>query len=159
MTGERVSATTPEMSHRAGQGEGELAEERSGQPALQADGRIDRREGDGHGDDRPDQLARALDGRLEGVSPSRRWRSTFSTTTMASSTTSPTESTMASSVSRLTVNPKTCIRKTAPMSESGMATTGDQTERNEPRKRKMTTTTMSSVSPSVLSTSWMASSM
>ena len=38
-----------------------------------------------------------------------------------------------------------------------MATTGMSTERNEPRNRKMTTTTISSVSISVLSTSWMAS--
>ena len=45
------------------------------------------------------------------------------------------------------------------MSEIGMATTGMSTERNEPRKRKMTTTTMSSVSISVLMTSWMASLM
>ena len=83
-------------------------------------------------------------------------RSTFSTTTMASSTTRPTESTMASRVSRFTVKPKTCMRKTAPMSETGMATTGTSTERSEPRKRKMTTTTMSSVSARVRSTSPMA---
>ena len=75
-----------------------------------------------------------------------RWRSTFSTMTMASSTTSPTESTMASRVSRLMVKPATSIRKTAPISEIGMATTGISTERNDPRNRKMTTTTMSSVS-------------
>ena len=37
------------------------------------------------------------------------------------------------------MNPKTCIRKTAPMSEIGIATTGTMTERNEPRKRKITT--------------------
>ena len=58
--------------------------------------------------------------------------------TMASSTTSPTDSTMASSVSRLSVKPNTCIRNTAPISESGMATSGISTERNEPRNRKMT---------------------
>ena len=40
-----------------------------------------------------------------------------------------------------------------------MATTGTSTERSEPRKRKMTTTTMSSVSSSVFTTSSMALSM
>ena len=44
------------------------------------------------------------------------------------------------------VKPKTCIRKTAPTSETGIATTGMSTERSEPRKRKITTMTMRSVS-------------
>ena len=79
--------------------------------------------------------------------------------TMASSTTSPTDSTMASRVSRLSVNPKTCIRKIAPISEIGMATSGTSTERSEPRNRKMTIATISSVSLNVFKTSWIASSM
>ena len=91
-----------------------------------------------------------------GFNPSRRWRSTFSTTTMASSTTSPTESTMASSVSRLMVKPNAWMRKTPPISETGIATTGTSAERKEPRKRKMTITTISSVSSSVSTTSLMA---
>ena len=41
------------------------------------------------------------------------------------------------------------------MSDTGIATTGTSTDRNEPRKRKMTIMTMSSVSISVLTTSWM----
>ena len=41
----------------------------------------------------------------------------------------------------------------APISDSGMVTTGMMTERNVPRNRKMTTTTMISASPSVYSTS------
>ena len=91
-----------------------------------------------------------------GLKPSRRCRSTFSTTTMASSTTNPTERTMASRVKRLIVKPNTCIRNTAPMSDTGMATTGTSTERSEPRKRKMTITTTSRVSASVFTTSLMA---
>ena len=79
--------------------------------------------------------------------------------TMASSTTSPTDSTMASSVSRFSEKPKTCIRNTAPISDTGIATSGISTDRSEPRNRKMTMATMMSVSISVLSTSWMASSM
>ena len=57
------------------------------------------------------------------------------------------------------VNPAICMRKNAPMIESGMAATGMSTARSDPRKRKMTTTTMSSVSASVLTTSLMASLM
>ena len=94
-----------------------------------------------------------------GVRPSRRWRSTFSTITIASSTTSPTESTIASRVIRLIVNPASAIRNTVPISEIGIATTGMITERNEPRNRKMMATTISSVSVSVRSTSWIALSM
>jgi len=91
-----------------------------------------------------------------GVLPSERCRSTFSTTTIASSTTRPTERTMASRVRRFRVNPNTCIRNTAPMSETGIATTGTSTDRKEPRKRKMTMTTMSSVSRKVRITSSIA---
>ncbi len=83
----------------------------------------------------------------------------FSTITIASSTTRPTESTIASSVSRLIVKPASIIRKTAPTSDTGIATTGMITERTEPRNRKITRMTMSSVSVSVLSTSLIASLM
>ena len=48
------------------------------------------------------------------------------------------------------VKPKACIRNSAPISDSGIATIGMSTERNEPRNRKMTTMTISSVSISVL---------
>ena len=70
-----------------------------------------------------------------GRAPCWRWRSTFSTMTIASSTTSPTESTIAKSVSRLIVKPATSIRNTAPTSEIGIATTGISTARSEPRNR------------------------
>ena len=76
---------------------------------------------------------------------------------MASSTTSPTDSTMASNVSRFSVNPNICIRKMPPISDTGIAITGTSTERTEPRNRKITTTTISSVSASVPVTSWIAS--
>ena len=93
------------------------------------------------------------------VMPSRMWRSTFSTTTMASSTTRPTDNTIARSVSRFKVNPKSCMRNNAPISEIGIATTGMITERTEPRKRKITTITMSSVPIKVFTTSLIASLM
>ncbi len=91
--------------------------------------------------------------------PSRMCRSTFSTTTIASSTTNPTESTIASSVSKLRVNPNDCIKNNAPISEIGIATTGTTTERNDPRKMKITTITIRSVSINVLTTSLIASLM
>ena len=94
-----------------------------------------------------------------GGLPRWRWRSTFSTMTIASSTTSPTDSTMASRVSRLIVKPPAIMMNTAPTSEIGIATTGMITARTDPRNRKMTMITMSSVSLSVLSTSWIASRM
>ena len=45
--------------HRARKRERELAEQRAGEPALDADRDVDRGESDGHCDDWPDQLARA----------------------------------------------------------------------------------------------------
>ena len=75
---------------------------------------------------------------------------------MASSTTNPTESTMAKSVSRLMVKPNACTRKMPPINESGMATTGTSDDRSDPRKRKMTITTISTVSSNVCTTSLMA---
>ena len=53
----------------------------------------------------------------------------------------------------MTVNPNTCIKKTAPISETGIATMGTNTERNDPMNRKITIMTMSSVSINVLKTS------
>ena len=76
--------------------------------------------------------------------------------TIASSTTRPTDSTIARSVSRLIVKPASSIRKTAPTSEIGMATAGMTTDRAEPRKRKITMMTITSVPVSVLNTSEMA---
>ena len=92
-----------------------------------------------------------------GVAPICKWRSTFSTITMASSTTNPTESTIASKVSRLIVKPAASMMNTAPIKEIGMATIGISTDRNDPRNKKITMTTISSVSPSVCKTSLMAS--
>jgi hypothetical protein len=59
MTGDNVSATMPRNGHRPRQREGELPEEGAGEAALQRDGRVHGRQGDGHGDDGPHQLARA----------------------------------------------------------------------------------------------------
>ena len=70
-----------------------------------------------------------------GVFPSFMWRSAFSTTMMASSTTRPMASTRASSVSRLMEYPRASITKKVPTRDSGMAITGTATARKVPRKR------------------------
>ncbi|MNP26952.1 hypothetical protein D3C76_1198360 [compost metagenome] len=70
-----------------------------------------------------------------GVLPSSIWRWTFSTTTMASSTTRPTARTMASKVNKLRLKPNISISAAAPSIDSGMVTTGISTVRSEPRHR------------------------
>ena len=61
----------------------------------------------------------------------------FSVITMASSTTSPTESTTARIDSTLIENPATYIRKNVPMSETGITMHGMSVTRQLRRKRKM----------------------
>jgi hypothetical protein len=51
--------------HRAGERERELPEQRAGEATLERDRRVHRGERDGHGDDRPDQLAGRVDRRVE----------------------------------------------------------------------------------------------
>ncbi len=87
------------------------------------------------------------------------WRCTFSTTTIASSTTSPIASTIASNVSRLIEKPNTSISAAAPSIDSGMVTTGISTARTEPRHRKITSTTITTASSSVWRTSSIEASM
>jgi hypothetical protein len=64
-------------------------------------------------------------------------------------------STNANSVNRLIEYPNTSITKKVPTSDSGMAITGMMTARRLPRKRKMTTVTMTSDSANVFTTSEM----
>ena len=91
--------------------------------------------------------------------PSRTCRSTFSTTTIASSTTRPTDSTMARIVSRLRLKPEASMTIAAPNSETGIATSGTSAVRTEPMNRNTTMATISTVSPSVLVISFSASRM
>ena len=78
---------------------------------------------------------------------------------MASSTTRPTDSTMASIVSRFRLNPKAYITRPAPTSETGIASSGTRAVRTEPMNRNTTRPTIRIVSPSVLVISFSASSM
>ena len=76
-------------------------------------------------------------------------RSTFSTTTMASSTTMPMARISPSSVSILSEKPKTSITPKVPISEMGTATIGMSVARQLWSERKTTRITSSSASKSV----------
>ena len=93
------------------------------------------------------------------VLPRRTCRSTFSTTTIASSTTRPTDSTIARMVSRFRLKPAANITIAAPIRETGMATSGTSAVRTEPMNRNTTRATIRIVSPSVLVISFSASRM
>ena len=83
----------------------------------------------------------------------------FSSITMASSTTRPIASTIASSVSVLMVKPSAYITANAPINENGMVTSGISVARQLRRNRKITSTTSSTASPMVTYTSSMDFSM
>jgi len=87
------------------------------------------------------------------------WRSTFSTTTMASSTTIPMASTMPNSVRVLMENPRACMPAKAPMRETGTATAGISVVRQLCRNRYTTRMTKIIAIPNVSATSWMDTSM
>ena len=89
----------------------------------------------------------------------RTCRSTFSTTTIASSTTRPTDNTIARIVSRFSEKPHAAITATAPISDTGIATSGTSAVRIDPRNRKTTKPTIRIVSSSVLVISASASRM
>ena len=91
--------------------------------------------------------------------PSRICLCTFSTTTIASSTTNPTDNTIASSVNKLSENPIKYMQMVAPINETGMATSGTMAVRIEPIKTKTTMPTIAIVSMSVFEISFSASRM
>ena len=88
-----------------------------------------------------------------GLSPFsiRRWM--FSSTTIASSTTSPIASSSASSVSVLIEKPQTDSRTNTPSSDTGIATAGTSVARRDRRKNRMTATTRPSEMKSAITTS------
>jgi len=92
----------------------------------------------------------------KGVRPfSAMSRSTFSSTTMASSTTMPMAITMAKRVRVLMPKPKSQRPAKVPMSDTGTAMIGMSVARQLPRNRKTTRTTSSPASNRVCSTSRM----
>ena len=78
---------------------------------------------------------------FRSVAPSSSLRSTFSTTTMASSTTRATASTSPSSVSWLIEKPKAAMKAKVPISETGTAMQGMRVLRQLCRKTNTTTKT------------------
>ena len=76
--------------------------------------------------------------------PCSRWRSTFSTTTIASSTTMPTASTRPNRVRLLIENPSAAITAKVPTSDTGMAMIGMMAGR-QPCKNTSTTITTSAI--------------
>ena len=85
-------------------------------------------------------------------------RSTFSTTTMASSTTMPMASTRPKSVMELIENPNICMPKNVPMMDTGTASAGMSVARQLCRKMNTTRNTSTIASTSVCTTSSMEAS-
>ena len=73
----------------------------------------------------------------------------FSSTTMASSTTSPMESTSASRVMRFTVKPNAARAMNADTRQTGIVTTGMAMARSEPRNASITRLTSTMVTAMV----------
>src|SRR5215831_8283610 len=91
---------------------------------------------------------------LFGSSPSSIWRSTASTTTIASSTTSPIASTSPKSESVLVENPNNGNSTNVPTNETGTAHSGISVARQLCRKMNTTMTTSTSASNNVLTMSF-----
>src|SRR5262244_632256 len=91
-------------------------------------------------------LSAASNGRI----PPSTWRTMFSSMTIASSTTNPTDSVSASSVMLLIENPNTYMATHVPISDTGTASAGMTVAETDRRNRKITritrTTAMKSVS-------------
>ena len=90
-----------------------------------------------------------------GDNPSAMFRSTFSTTTMASSTTIPIASTSPNNDSALIEKPNISIRPNVPMMDTGTASNGMIDARHVCRNRITTSTTSATASSSVCVTASM----
>ena len=84
-----------------------------------------------------------------GARPVAMLRSTFSTTTMASSTTMPIANTSPNSDRLFSVKPNAAMKKNVPISDTGMATSGIIAARQVCRNRITTSTTSTMASPIV----------
>ena len=94
-------------------------------------------------------LSAASNGRM----PPSMWRTMFSSMTMASSTTKPTDSVSASSVMLLMEKPNAYIAAQVPISETGTASAGMMVAEAERRNRKITRMTRQMAIASVSCTS------
>ena len=91
---------------------------------------------------------------LNGVSPNFIWRSTFSKTTIASSTTRPIARINANKVIKLIEKSNAWRSKITPIREIGIVITGIKMARNEPINMVITTNTIIVASTMVFTTSW-----
>ena len=82
--------------------------------------------------------------------PSAMCRETFSTTTMASSTTIPMASTMPNNDNMFRENPMPAMMANVPIKDTGIAATGTTVARQSCKKMKMTSTTNAIAIASVL---------
>ena len=94
-------------------------------------------------------LRAASNGRI----PPSMWRTMFSSMTMASSTTKPTDSVSASSVMLLIENPNTYMAAQVPIKETGTASAGMRVAGTERRNRNITRMTRQTAMASVSCTS------
>src|SRR5438093_5657813 len=95
----------------------------------------------------------ALNAASRGARPSSMWRSTASTTTIASSTTSPIASTSPKSESVLIENPNNGNTTNVPSNDTGTAHNGISVARQPCKKTNTTMTTNTSASNNVLTMS------
>src|SRR5438094_4620614 len=102
----------------------------------------------------PEISSIALKAASLGASPSSIWRSTASTTTIASSTTSPIASTKPKSESVLIENPNNGNTTNVPSNDTGTAHNGMSVARQPCKKMNTTSTTSASASNNVLTMSF-----
>ncbi len=88
----------------------------------------------------------ALRAASRGDRPAAMWRSTFSTTTIASSTTMPIASTRPNSDSMLSEKPNAAMAAKVPISDTGIANTGINVARHDCRNSSTTRTTSATAS-------------
>ncbi len=105
----------------------------------------------------PETWDMALIVAARGPSPCSMWRSTASTTTMASSTTIPMDSTSPNSVKLFKLKPNAAMAAKVPTMATGTATSGMSADRQFCRNTSTTIATRIMASRSVFTTSWIDS--
>ncbi|MCY1529078.1 hypothetical protein D9M68_642060 [compost metagenome] len=150
--GESVSATKPETTTAPASASANSANRRPVRPGVKAKGAYTAAKVSVMATMAKPISRAPLIAASNGFMPSSIWRKMFSSTTIASSTTRPMASTMASRVSVLIEKPNRYISAQAPTSDTGMVTMGMMLARRLRRKKKITSTTRAMASPMVWNT-------
>ncbi len=133
--------------HGRGERDGELEEQRAGQAALESDRRVDRRQGDRHRDDRTDQLAGARQRRLDPrLALSDVPLDVLHDHDRVVDHQTDRQHDGEDASSRFRLKPNANMKMAAPISDTGIATSGTSAVRTEPMKRKTTSATIRIVS-------------